>query len=176
MDGSVEEVQAVTEDQAWMNVDGYQLDSEDVQMEMEGVRARHNIVSRCNPFENNFYVQVMGGVWSLEHKGHVVDSFVGRDRAGFPTDWCKNYNIQTSMRFSIRCVGEAAADALAHLFCDRCEMLFRMFYMRGSPTNFVYPPRAAFDYTEPRGDYAKVQAAGLVARRRLLNVRAVYPR
>jgi hypothetical protein len=75
--------------------------------------------------EYNFKVRVLGGSWTMMHRGVAADAIQGHARGQEVQAWCRAQKLPLSARFEIRAYGEASAAVFARAWCSKMQHLYR---------------------------------------------------
>jgi len=75
--------------------------------------------------EDKFQVRVLGGSWTMIHRGVAADAIQGHARGQEAQTWCRQHRLPLSARFEIRAYGEAPAAVFARAWCSKMEHLYR---------------------------------------------------
>jgi len=83
----------------------------------------HDVLPRP-PAALGWRIDVLGGKWTLEHRGRAYDAVQGHARGPEALDFCRRRALQKSMRFSTADFGLELAHLLARAYVSRMEYAF----------------------------------------------------
>ena len=73
----------------------------------------------------DFYVRVLGGKWTMEHKNVTADACSYFARSGMPTDWCTLFKFPKQQGFAYRKYGGRTGP---HVMCNELARRAQYFY------------------------------------------------
>ena len=83
---------------------------------------------------NDFTVHVVGNKFTVKKRGEAFEAFAGRVKAGGAAEqWCRQYNMQATSRYSSSWYGVDAAATCAREWCARMQYFYNIFQESGNP-------------------------------------------
>ena len=99
--------------------------------------------------EGSFYVQWLGGAWTLEHTGEAYDRISVQGRANRPTEFCKKFHWPASRSYSKnKYHGAENVVMLGHGFCQRSRYFYGIWAASGFDPDFTFGGHAYPAYVE----------------------------
>ena len=97
----------------------------------------------------DFTWALRGGGWTALHRGVPYDSFRGQAANGTAKLFCQLYGFAQSNTFSIALFGEAHAQQLARMWCDKLQFFFNMWIENLDAGNYHFVDADIAMYVEP---------------------------
>ena len=134
---------------------------EHLYQELEAKREEWLLEEQDRLGSEGFKVALLGGAWTMVHKGKPYDAVRAFASGGRASEWCDKYHLPKSCRFELDYYGEDVSLKLAHAWISRMGFLFGMWLSQPLPL-FMYS-RADVETWRAPGDL-DVIVAGLNAK------------
>ena len=97
----------------------------------------------------DWQVSVLGGAWTLRHRGVAFNAFRSAPRVGSVAEqWAADYNMGKSARFDMSLYGSSVANDLAKGYSHRCQYFFDIWLCSGNE-RYTYSQHDLDAYVEP---------------------------
>ena len=103
----------------------------------------------------DFQVSLLGGAWTLAHRGVVADACSAAARGERAVPWCRSRGMPLSARYDLRLYGEEVAAILARGWCSKMQFLLNESFKTAEPTARL--TEAARDRWVPPSELARVE-------------------
>jgi hypothetical protein len=125
------------------------LNDEDVAEVFDALHERRAIEALAAGHDRKaFCWTVLGGAWTMEHKGVAFDSYRGQPQFSAAKDWATSRKLFTTATFSLAKYGQESAVLLVKLWCDKMNHFYEIGvakcdgyeYTDADVASFVEPP------------------------------------
>ena len=107
------------------------LSPEDIESVFDALHLRRAEVAGLEKESVAFTWTVLGGKWTMEHKGVAYDSYRGQavDKAG--REWAAKYHLTASATFSLSKYGPDTCAVLVQFWCDKMNHYYNISQKHG---------------------------------------------
>ena len=107
---------------------GHTLTEADVEEAFRSVEVARAALSAAEPERStdDFKTTVLGGAWTMAHKGVAFDAVHGRARNAAATAFCRRKGVPQSARYDVKASGEDTCGLLARSQCRKMQHHFKL--------------------------------------------------
>lgn len=110
------------------------LDDDEIQAAFDQLQEKREMWQVDNePKAGHFKVTLLGGAWTLQHKGVACDSVKAFASGKGPRDWCAQYGLPRDATFSLRKFGDTEASGLALTWASRLDYFYSVYLKAKKP-------------------------------------------